>query len=110
MEEIDVENLINDMTKAASIELKSIWKSVSEDLTGGIKKLAEEIKNIQRWKAENKITEERAKDHIEMQKNAIMSIFLSKQGIEVIKVEKAINAALDGISNSVNKVIGWKLL
>ena len=45
-----------------------------------------------------------------MQKNASRSVLLTVEGLGILAVEEAINAALDVIKGAANKAIGFALL
>ena len=65
---------------------------------------------IAKLKIEGKITKEEALLHIQIQKNSYRTVLLAVEGLGLIAVEGALNAAIGVISTTVNKAIGWNLL
>ena len=74
------------------------------------KKLAESLVMIERLKLAGKITEEQAKLHFEIQKNASRTVLLALEGLGLIAVEQAINSAIAVLRDSVNTALGFSLL
>jgi len=107
---IDVSKLSLDMLNAAKIVLLQEWPEVQNYAKTEFKKIAEDIAMIQEMKLNDEITEERARLHLEIQKNATRTVLLAIQGLGIIAVEQAINAALDVVKGTVNKALGWDLL
>ena len=65
---------------------------------------------ISQLKLEGKINEEQAKLYIEIQKSSVRIVLLTIEGLGILAVEAAINAALDIVKTTVNKTIGWSIL
>jgi hypothetical protein len=61
-------------------------------------------------KATGKINDEQAKLHIEIQKNATRTVLLTVEGLGIVTVDAAINAALDAVKDSVNTAVGFVLI
>ena len=45
-----------------------------------------------------------------IQKNAIQMVLLAIEGIGILAVENAINAAISVVQDTVNKALGWTIL
>ncbi|MFQ5656343.1 MAG: hypothetical protein ACE5G5_02285 [Candidatus Methylomirabilales bacterium] len=110
MAEINVEKLVKEMAGAALGVLKEKYPSVKNYAEVEFKKLGETILMIQKAKILHEIDEEDARILIDMQKNAMRSVMLTVEGLGIIAVEQAINAALGVMRDTVNTAIGWTLL
>lgn len=111
MAKLDMDKLVEDMTDAAKkVFSDKEWASIDTEAKKAIADLGQCIIDIEHQKNQGLITEENAKLLIEMQKNAIQSVFLQIKGIQLIGCQKAVNAALGVVASAVNAAIGWPLL
>lgn len=110
MPQIDVEKLVKQMMSAALGVLKKKGPAVGKYAAVEFRKLGETLMNIQKMKRAGEIDKEEARILIEIQKNAMRSVMLTVEGLGVIAVEQAINAALRVVRDAVNSAIGWKLI
>lgn len=110
MPEIDVGKLVRDMASAALGVLKKEYPAIQKYALTEFKKLGETIVNIEQLSLVGGIEKEEARVLIEIQKNAMRSVMLTVEGLGIIAVEQAINAALKAIRETVNKALGWKLI
>ena len=108
--ELDVTELASNMLEAFKANLKKQWPEVKEYADSESKKLAESLVMIERLKFAGKITEEQAKLHFEIQKNASRTVLLALEGLGLIAVEQAINSAIAVLRDSVNTALGFQLL
>ena len=74
------------------------------------KHLAETLALIVSLKAEGKITEDQAMLHLEIQKNTTRMVLLTAEGLSLLAVEAAINAALTVVRDTINSAIGFALI
>lgn len=72
-------------------------------------KLVTTLANIEKLRSEGKITAEQAAALLDMQKHATQAVFLTAEGVSLIKAQVAINQALDAIKGAVEKAIGAAL-
>lgn len=107
---LDIQNLLKEMLGAASQVFSKKWPDVKDYAEEEFKKFSRNIVEIERMKFEGKITEEKAKLQMEIQKNSIKTVLLAVKGIGMVTTEQAINAAIDVVRNTVNTTIGWKIL
>lgn len=107
---IDISGLIPDMLGAAAGVLRDSWPEAEEFAETEFKKLGESLALIARLHAEGKITEERARLHLEFQKSSMKTVLLAIEGLGIIAVERAINAALGVLKDTVNTAFGFALL
>lgn len=110
MADINVNDLLEKMIEAAKKVLKNHWEDAKPFAEQELKSLAENIKLISQLKLEGKISEEQAKYYIEIQKSSVRIVLLTIEGLGILAVESAINAAIDVIRATVNTAIGWSIL
>ncbi len=107
---LDVGELASKMLEAFKGELSSHWPVVKEYAESESKKLAENFLMIEKLRIAGEITEEQAKLHHEIQCNASRSVLLTIEGLGLIAVEQAINAAMKVLQEPVNDAVGFVLL
>jgi len=107
---IDVAALAAQMSNAALPILKSSAPSIGGYVQGECAKIAQTIATIESERAASGISDDEAKLLLEMQKGAMRSVLLSAEGLGLLAVEKAINAALDAVKPIVNVALGFALL
>ena len=110
MAEFNLSELLNPMLSAAKGELTKYWSEVKPYAQKEIKAMAENLKLINKLKQQGKITEEQAKLYLDLQKNSFKIVLLTFQGLSILTVENTINAVLKSVKDTVNSVIGWKLI
>lgn len=110
MSSIDVEQLVASMVQAARGVLAQKWPEARGYAEGEFKKIGEAIAYIGEQRAQNRMSEEKARLHLEMQKNATKTVLLTAEGLGVLAVEAALNAALDVVKSSVNTALGFALI
>ena len=108
--DIDFSQLIKDMTAAAKGVLVKQWKETKPFAEQQLKTFAQNIKMIGELKLKGKITEEKAKLHLAIQKESARTVLLTIEGIGIVAAENAINSAISVVKTTVNKAIGWSLL
>ncbi|TMP29701.1 hypothetical protein [Pseudoalteromonas rubra] len=107
---LDVGELASKMFEAFKGELSDKWPDVKDYAEAESKKLAENFVMIEKLKLTGEITEEQAKLHHEIQRNASRSVLLTIEGLGLVAVEQAINAAMDVLKETVNGALGFALL
>ena len=110
METIDANELLEKMLKAVKKSLEDKWPQVRDLARSEFGKFARNIEDIKNMKKKRKITKEQAALQLDIQKNSIKTVLLTEEGLGLLAVEAAINAAMDAIRATVNKAIGWALL
>ncbi len=86
------------------------WPDIKEYGEAEAKKLAQALVMIEALKVSGKINEEQATLHLEIQKNACRTVLLTIEGLGILAVEAAINAALVVVKDAVNTALGFALL
>ena len=107
---LDVTELSLKMLEAFKGELSEKWSDVSDYAEAESKKLAENFVMIEKLQRSEKITEEQAKLHHEIQRNASRSVLLTIEGLGLLAVEQAINAAMNVLKDSVNGALDFTLI
>jgi hypothetical protein len=98
------------MSDAAREVLDESWPDVKEYARSEFKKIAESIAMIARLRAAGKISAKKARLHLDIQKNASRMVLLTVEGLGILTVERAINAALGVVRDTVNTAVGFALL
>jgi hypothetical protein len=108
-----------------SLDLKTLGKSIGGALAGSLEKdlpnvrefskseaqkLAQTLVQIEQLVAANQIDQDTALLLLDMQKHATRAVFLTVEGLGLLAVEKAINAALDVVKKTVNSAVKFELL
>jgi hypothetical protein len=107
---IDVSQLASSMASAFIIVLKDKAPDIKIYAENEAKKLAHTLVMIEELYLSNKIDQDEVKLHLDIQKNSTRIVFLTIEGLGILAVEQAINAALAVVKESVNEAIGFALL
>jgi hypothetical protein len=107
---LNVSSLAKAMTEAAKGKLKDHWPEVKEFARAEARKTAETLAMIERLTLAGEINIKQAKALLQMQKNSALAVMLTVQGLGLLAVESAINAALGAVKNTVNTAMGFVLL
>ena len=102
---IDVGELLEKMLDAAKAVLEEDWPEIKEHAETELKGIAEGIALV-----EGKISQKQAKSLIKMKRNTAQIVLLTLEGLGVLAVEKAINAAIKAIKDTVNGTLDFALL
>jgi len=107
---IDIEALAKQMLAAAKGVVGEKWPEVRKFAESESKKFLNDIAEIALWKVKNEITEDEAKSLVKLHKRSMKMVFTAIEGMSLALAEKAINAAIDVIRQTVNTAIGWAIL
>lgn len=107
---LDVGQLAGGILGAFEGAFADQWPKVRDFATGEAQKLAVSMVQITGLYATHQISEAEASVLLEMQRNATRTVLLAIEGMGIITVEMAINAALDVVKDAVNGAIGFALL
>lgn len=110
MSEINVQELASKMLDAAKNVFASKWPEAKDYAESEFKKIAEAVAFIETQRAIGEMSDEKAKLHLDMQKNAAKMMLLCLEGLGLIAVEQAINAALAAVKETVNTALGFAIL
>jgi hypothetical protein len=107
---LDVSTLASQMLGAALPFLKQGGSDIKDFAKQEFTKIAQQIVRIGENVAAGQLDEPRAKMLLQMQTNASRSVLLAVEGLALVAVEQAINAALNVVKTAVNAAIGIALL
>ncbi len=107
---LDVSELAARMLGAAREVLSARWPEIQDYADSETKKLAQSLVTIQKLRAAGQITEEQARLHLEIQKNASRTVLLTLGGLSLLVAEQALNAALAAVRDSVNTALDFALI
>ncbi len=107
---INTEDLAKDMLAAAKAVFSEKWPDVKKFAESESGKFAGSMAEIALWKTKNEISEDEASSLANLHKRSMKMVFTSLEGISLAVAEKAVNAAIDVIRDTVNKAIGWAIL
>ena len=106
----DVKSMVGDMLHAAAGALDKKWPAAKDYAESEFGKIAQSIVTIGKLTAAGTMKREEAILQLEIQKNASRAVLCTIEGLGLLAVEAAINAALDVIKSTVNTALGWTLL
>jgi hypothetical protein len=107
---LNVGQLAKAMTEAAKGKLKEHWPEVKEFARAEARKTAETLSMIEKLTVTGEINIKQAKALLQMQKNSAMAVLLTVEGLGLLTVESAINAALSAVRDTVNTALDFVLL
>lgn len=110
MSNINVPEVLSSMLAAAQGVFDQKWPQVKDFAETEFEKLAQTLSQIEKLRITNQITEGEASVLLEMQKNTARAVMLALQGMGLVLVEQAINAALLVVKDTVNGAIGFVLI
>ena len=107
---IDVNDLLGDMIEAAKGVFGDKWPDIKDYAETELKGIAEGVVLVEKLHITNSITDEQAKLLFEMKKNTAKVVLLQIEGLGLLVVERAINAALEVVGEAVNGALGFALV
>lgn len=105
-----VSDLLKAMLGAAKGEFGETWPEVQDFAKTEFKKLAQTLVDIGKMRAQGKITATQARILIRMQRRTTQTVLLTIEGLGILAVERAINAAIAVVRDTVNKAAGLVLV
>ncbi len=107
---LKLSDLVKSMVDAAKNSLASDWPKVEDYGRPELKKLSQSLIDIARLAADGKINARQAKAILQIHRNTTQTVMLTVEGMGLIAVEKAINAALKSVADAVNAAAGMKIV
>lgn len=107
---LDVAQLGKEMLGAMNGVLQDDWPEIRAYAESESRKMAEALVMVETLVAQGSINAEQARLHVQMQKNAARMVLLAIEGLGVLMAEKAINAALAVVRDTVNSALRFTLL
>ena len=110
MAEINLEDLLGKMLNAAMNSFQDKWPKTREYGKSEFEKIGKTILFIQKEVIAGRMSEEKAKLHMNIQINSAKMVLLTIEGLETLAVESAINEALAVVKDTVNTSLGFVLI
>jgi hypothetical protein len=107
---LDVGTLAAQMLGAALPILKKDAQDAESFAKTEFTKIAQTIVSIGEQVATGQINEQQAGLLLDMQTSASRNVLLTLQGLALLAVEEAINAALDVVKTAINTALGFALI
>lgn len=102
--------LATNMLTAMKGVLAEKWPDIKVYAEAEANKMAQSLLMIQTLRQTGEIDKEEADLHFSIQKNASRTVLLAIEGLGILAVEQAINAALDTVRETVNAAIDFPLI
>jgi hypothetical protein len=107
---LKVSDIFSDMLSAARESFADSWPKVRDYARPEMKKLAQSLVDITRLAAQGKVNKQQAKALLNIHANTAKMVMLTVEGLGLIAVENAINAAFKAAADAVNAAAGLKIL
>lgn len=107
---INLSDVFSDMLTAAKDSFADDWPKVKDYAKPEMKKLAQSLVDITKLAASGKVNKQQAKALLQIHKNTAQMVLLTIEGLGIIAVENAINAALKVAKDAVNAAAGIAIL
>lgn len=103
---LNIAQVVNDMLQAALPHLTKGGRQASEFASHEFQQYIIDIEHIQSMVEEKKVTGEEAQFLVDQYKLSMKAVLLTVEGLGVIAVQKAINAALDVLNKALSTALG----
>jgi len=110
MASLKLEDLVTSMLAAAKAVFDKRWPDIKDYAEPEFEKLARTLIQIEGIRTRKKISEGSASVLLEMQKNTTRAVMLAVEGMGLVLIEEAINAALKAVKDVVNTALGFALI
>jgi len=107
---LNVDAIAKEMIVAVKGVVHDSWPTTRKYFESEAKIYAQRLYSIEKMVNDGIISENRAKEHIAVQKKVWDSTLIAIDGLNDIMVEQSLNAAIKVIRDAVNKAIGFALL
>lgn len=110
MSNINIPDVLAKMLSSAEGVFDDNWPQIKDFAEIEFEKLAKTLEQIAKLKLSDQVTEGEASVLLEMQKNTARAVMLTLEGMGLLMVEQAINAALANVKDAVNGAVGFALI
>ncbi|HEY8256394.1 MAG TPA: hypothetical protein VIG08_01940 [Gemmatimonadales bacterium] len=110
MPDLSVSELVGDMLGAVKQSLGKDFGKAKDFAKPELQRLARSLVDIAKLVAERKVTQQQARSLLEIHRNTTKVVLLTIQGLGIIAVENALNAAFDVIRTTVNRAVKFALI
>jgi hypothetical protein len=108
--DLSPKRLVTDMLAAVKASLGTDWPKARDYARPEFQRLATSLVDIGKLVLAGKVNEQQARALLAIHRNTTQIVLLTIEGLGVIAVENAINAALDAIRTTVNRAVKFALL
>jgi hypothetical protein len=108
--DIDISELVSKMLNAAKDVLGRKWPESKDYAESAFIQIGEAISFIEMQRVLGNMSDEKARLHLNIQKNAAKTVMLTLEGLGIVAVEAVMNAALNVIKDTVNAALGFVLI
>jgi hypothetical protein len=98
------------MLAAARGAFAEAWPGVRDFAGPELRRLAGALADVTRLIEAGKVNQQQARALLRIHRNTTLTVLLTLEGLGVVAVENAINAALDAVGDVVNAAAGFRLL
>lgn len=105
-----VAEILKPMMAAARQSLDRDWGQAEDYAKPELKRLAASLADIAKLHAAGKVNKRQAKALLRIHSNTTQTVLLTINGLGVVAVEDAINAALGAARDVVNTAVGFRLV
>src|SRR5262245_11391051 len=110
MAELSVAGLATDMLQAVKASLGKDFGKAKDFAKPELQRLARSLVDITKLVAEDKVTKQQAKSLLAIHRNTTKVVLLTIEGLGIIAVENALNAAFSVIRDTVNGFVKFALI
>lgn len=107
---LKISDLVKPMLKAAQDSLADDWPKAKEYGAMEFPRLARSLVDIARLAADGRVNRQQARALARIHRNTALMVLLTIEGLGIIAVENAVNAALRAVGDAVNAAAGVSLL
>jgi hypothetical protein len=107
---LSVAQLAAAMLDAARESLAASWPRIRDYAQPEFRRLAQSLVDITRLAAAERVTPAEARALLRIHRNTTLTVLLAIEGLGIVAVERAINAALGAVGDAVNGAIGFRLI
>lgn len=107
---LDIQATIQTMLSAAKGPLGNCYGAAEPFAKSQFTNIAQTVAAIGEAVAANQMTREQGKYLLSIQEHATRSALLTVEGLGIIAVESALNAAIGAVTNTINTALGFALL
>jgi hypothetical protein len=107
---LSVAGLVTDMLDAVKASLGKDFSKTKDFAKPELQRLARSLVDITKLVVAGKVTDQQARALVAIHRNTTQIVLLTIEGLGIIAVENATNAAIDAIRTTVNRAAKFALL
>ena len=110
MAELSVADMVSDMLQAVKASLGKDYSKAKDFARPELQRLARSLVDFAKLVATDKVTKQQARSLVAIHQNTTRVVFLTIEGLGIIAVENALNAAIGAIRSTVNGAVKFALI